>query len=229
MLTLAVSGKLPSLKGQDQWVPFVSAVVGVILYVMSSAKTRKERFEFRYVPDYCFRAAQAVVYLYVILAILEQTRGQQNGYDFTSWPPVLIGLLVGMFILHVEKAMEGLGQRFEEVLAGLLPRSLASPTSRDKQLEKLRVEQKYREIKTQFEGMASQIPDPALVEQFQGRLSSIARAIREGDDAGTREEVDQLAPQFEQLKIGLREEAMTVAEILGGRSAPTRPNRNAHE
>lgn len=210
----AVLERLPTLQGsKDQWTPFVFALIGVALYVMSSAKSRRERFDVRYVPDYCYRAAQAVVYLYLIMAIIAQA-GPTEGYEFTNWPPNLIGLMVGMFILHVEKAVEGLGQRFEEVLAGFLPRSLVAKTSREKQLEQLRSEQKFQSIKAQSELLASQIRDPALRAEVPKRLAEAERAIRDGDLDSIEDAVNSLAWDYEQLKVGLREEEMTLAEVL---------------
>ena len=205
---------LPILRGAThQWSPFVFALLGVALYVMASRTKRRERFDVRYFPDYCYRAAQAVVYLYVILAIVVQV-GPQQEYPLTQWPPTLIGLLVGMFIEHVEKAMEGFGQRFEEVLAGFLPRSLVAKTSREKQLDRLRNEQRYATIKTQLELVASQGRDPGLRAAVPRRLGQVEQVIRDGDDKAIADEVDRLAWEFEEIKVAMREEEMNVAEVL---------------
>lgn len=219
---LASLGKLPMLgedgaRAQAQALPLVFAVVGVLLYVMASAKTRRSRFDLKYLPDYCFRAAQAVVYLYVIMAITAQSTDLQQG--FASWPPNLVGLLVGMFILHVEKAMEGLGQRFEELLAALLPRALTARTARDKQLVQLDAKRKYDEMRTQSELLSTQIDDPAMKAGLQQRLTEVGQVIRDGDVDGMQEAVNALAWEFEEMKRALREEHLTVGEILAaGRS-----------
>lgn len=216
ILVLAAIGELPVLgDAQNQWSPFVFTLVGVVLYVMASAKSRRDRFDLRYAPDYFFRGAQAVVYLYVIMSIIAQMKAEPSTqYNFVSWPPNLIGLLVGMFILHVEKAMEGLGQRFEEVLAGLLPRALTAKTSREKQLERLRVEQKFQEIKMQSEGLISQMRDTNTISDLKAHLDAVSQTIRDGDLDGTQDAVSQLAWKFEGLKQALREEELTVQEIL---------------
>jgi hypothetical protein len=212
-LVIGIFGKLPNLaQTSSQWTPFIFTIIGVTLYIMMSAKQRRERFDLKYLPDYCFRYAQAVIYLYVIMSIIAQTKTET--YDFESWPPNLIGLFVGMFILHVEKAMEGLGQRFEEALAAILPRALTAKTSREKQLEKMRSEQKFKEIKFQSEMLASQIDDPGLKDNWQARLARVEATIRDGDREGIEDAVHGLAWDYESLKRSVREETATVDEIL---------------
>lgn len=216
---LAIGDALPILEDAGrQWSPLLFAIVGVLLYIMSSARTRRERFDLSYLPDYCFRGAQAVVYLYIIMAIIAQTNGGTDQYSFESWPPNLIGLFVGMFILHVEKAMEGLGQRFEELLAALLPRALTARTSREKQLDRLRASLKFDEVRAQSEALASQIADPAMSAALRRRLADVTRVIRDGDLDGMQDEVSQLSWEFEELKRALREEGLTVEEILAAGS-----------
>jgi hypothetical protein len=267
-------------KGKDQWLPFASALIGVSLYSMSTAKTFRNGWDLRYLPDYCYRVAQSVVYLYIILAIMgqlgwgvqpeapqaerdagsaETKRSEvtpkpasdaapdpslstatsppppttmsspppQNGEnrspqqqasgvpDFTRWPPNLIGLLVGLFILHVEKAMEGFGQRFEEALTAVLGRSLLAKTTRERQIAQIRDEQKFLDIQRQSELIASQVRDPRIREAIQQRLDAVKEKLRDCNPDAANDEVEKLTWDFEHLKVALREEAMTLAEVLG--------------
>lgn len=213
-LVLSINGWLPITLDKKQWLPFVSCLVGVTLYTLSAVKKRRDRFDLRYLPDYLYRAAQAMVYLYVILAVGWQKEGAV--LDFERWPPNLWGLLVGLFIEHVEKAMEGLGQRFEEVLAGILPRALDAPTSRERQLGRVRLEQRFREIQTQAEMLLPQLRSPAVREALRAQIDGTLRTLREGDEKAIEDEIRRLALDFEQLKQAAREEDLTVGEILAG-------------
>ncbi|MCP4546299.1 MAG: hypothetical protein GY835_07525 [bacterium] len=215
IMTLAVQNKMPMLKGHaGQWLPFVFTIVGVLLYIMASAKTRRERFDRKFLPDYFYRGAQAVVYLYIILSFLASGDNTGTVSTFESWSPNTIGLFVGLFILHVEKAMEGFGQRFEESLAAIFPRALTSKTSREKQLERLRSETRFQEIKTQAEGMVSQFRNDKIAAAFQIRLREVEATLRSKDDDGIKDEVSQLAWEFESIKKAMREEELTIDEIL---------------
>ena len=125
IVALAAQGELPVLSdSRHQWTPFVFAYLGVTLYVLQVAKQRRAQFDLRYVPDYCYRAAQAAVYLYVIMTLI--ARGQ--AHEFASWPPNLVGLCVGLFIEQVEAAVQGLGQRLGGALAVVFPKSGAAKT-----------------------------------------------------------------------------------------------------
>jgi hypothetical protein len=209
---LAVVDRMVLLKNAtNSWTPFAAALIGVSLYVMASIRKRKDRFDPRFLPDYAFRAAQAIVYVYVILAIGVQSNKLT---DLAAWPPNVIGLFVGMFILQVEKAMEGLGQRFEEVMTGLLPRSLAVQTSREKQYTQLSSEMKFRDIQKQSELLASQMRSSSLYSALQQRLCDVERTIRDGDPDSIQDAVNALAGAFERVKVDLRVEARSIEEIL---------------
>lgn len=277
--------------GANPLLPFLATLVGVSLYMMGATKSYKEKFRYRYLPDYCYRIAQSVVYTYAVLAIMAQSNlgvtrtdhstdtpassapspnpvapetaspegppstlpaptappqspgptstpsattsasptdeaspsgsGSASGKeestvkDFSRWPPNLIGLLIGLFILHVEKAMEGFGERFGEALTAILGRSLEGKTPREKQMDRIRDEKKLEEIRQQAELIASQAPGRAVLEGFQKRLADVTDTVREGEPNAIHDDVVKLAWEFEQLKVALREETSTVAEILG--------------
>jgi hypothetical protein len=212
VFVLAAADRLVLLQGATSpWTPFAAALIGVSLYVMASVRKRRDRFDAKFLPDYAFRAAQAIVYVYVILAIGVQSDKVTN---LSAWPPNVIGLFVGMFILHVEKAMEGLGQRFEEVLTGLLPRSLAAQTSREKQTAQLSAEMKFRDIQKQSELLASQMRSSSLYSALQTRLKEVEGTIRDGDPDAIQDAVSALAGVFERIKVDQRVEARTVEEVL---------------
>jgi hypothetical protein len=214
-LLLAWFNKLPGIPPEGQRVPFISTLVGVTFYVLYNVRKRRDRFDLKYVPDYAFRAAQAVVYLYAILAIFDFLRSQDQRDALLQWPPNLIGLFVGMYILHVERAMEGLGYRFEEVLTSVLGRSLSLPTRREKDIELVQAEGRFREIQKQAELVAAEGGAPALVEGLKERFRRVSDAIDERDHDATVKEVTELALDFERTKRELRREARTVSRVLG--------------
>jgi hypothetical protein len=214
-LLLAGFNKLPGIPPEGQGVPFISTLVGVTFYILYNVRKRRDRFDLKYVPDYTFRAAQAVVYLYAILAMFDFLRSRDEKDALLQWPPNLIGLFVGMYILHVERAMEGLGYRFEEVLTSVLGRSLSLPTRREKDIQLVQAEGRFREIQKQAELMAAEGGAPALVEGFKERFRQVSDAIDERDHDATVKEVTELALDFERTKQELRREARTVSRVLG--------------
>jgi hypothetical protein len=217
-LALAWANKLPGIPAKGQLVPFVSALVGVSFYVLHNVRKRRDRFDLYYAPDYAFRAAQAVVYLYAILAIFDYLRyapGTRPEGELLRWPPNLIGLFVGMYILHVERAMEGLGYRFEEVLTAILGRSLALPTRREKDIALVQAEGRFRDIRQQAELMAAEAGPPALAEGFKERFRRVSDAIAERDHDAAVKEVAELSLDFEMTKQAVRREALTVRKVLG--------------
>lgn len=204
--------RLPVLEGKKYtYLPFVSALIGVLFYIMASARSRRQTFQLKYLSDYFFRGAQAFVYVYIIMAFIA-TAG--NTKDFGGLTPNLIGLFTGMFILHVEKAMEGLGQRFEEVLAGVFTRSLTAKTSREKQIDKVRYEQKFREIQTQNELLASLIDSPEVVRLLNDEINKVKDTVRNGEPEAIEDAVSKLALKHEEIKRMLREETITVKDVL---------------
>jgi hypothetical protein len=230
VMGLALCRELPGLEsGEDQFMPFLFALLGLALYVMASVRKKRERFDRRYLPDYFFRGAQTVIYLYVVLAIFVMERGKDSQYDLETWPPVLLGLLVGMYILHVEKAMEALGQRFQEVLTAILGRAVTARTEREKQVEQISLDRKFREIRAQAEAIASQIRDPALAQALQARIEEVGQAFRDGDLDGIADEVTRLAWQFEDAKRSLREEELTVEELIASLRRGADPDARAPE
>jgi hypothetical protein len=214
-LVLAWSNKLPGIPAQGQLMPFISTLVGVTFYVLYNVRKRRDRFDTKYLPDYVFRAAQAVVYVYAILAIFNFTLAAGDDQALLRWPTNLIGLFVGMYILHLERAIEGLGYRFEEILTAVLGRSLALPTRRETDIRLVQAEGRFREIQNQAELLVADAGPPALVEGFKKRFRCVSDAIRERDYDSVVKEVTELSLDFERTKQEVRRQARTVSRVLG--------------
>lgn len=215
-LLLAWFNQLPGLPRDGQVVPLISSLVGVTFYLLYNVRKRRGRFDLAYLPDYLFRAAQAVVYVYAILAMFDYLRseGEAAGQALLRWPPNLIGLFVGMYILHVERAMESLGYRFEEALTGVLGRSLSLATRREKDIQFVQAEGRLREMQKQAELMAAETGPSALVEGLKQRFRQASDAIAERDDDSAVKEIAELSLDFERTKRELRREARTVSRVL---------------
>jgi hypothetical protein len=216
MLFAALTDDLPALRGvPGQLYPFLLALTGTALYVMRSVRTRRERFNADYWPDYAFRCAQACVYLYIILAILAQTRDAPDlvNYAFTGWSPNLIGLLVGLYILQVEKAMDGFGDRFGEALGAVLGRALTARTARDRQREQVHGEGRLAEIKAQLEALTAVLYDPAQTAALNARVTEIERAFRDEDVESAQERLTALVNDMELLKRAQREQHRVAWEV----------------
>jgi hypothetical protein len=214
-LILAGFNVLPAIPKEGQIVPFISTLVGVTFYVLYNVRRRRERFDLKFLPDYAFRAAQAVVYLYAILAIFDVMRARSETDFLLQWPPNLIGLFVGMYILHVERAMEGLGYRFEEVLTAILGRSLSMPTRREKDIQLVQAAGKFRDIQQQAEVMAAQAGPPAVIQDLKQRFREVSGAITDRDHDAAVKEVRELSLDFELTKQEIRRETKTVRKVLG--------------
>ncbi len=89
----------------------LAALVGATLYFLSSLKRHDVDFVPGYLPDYAFRAAQAVTYTFLVF-----TTPLMRDQTFYDWPPLTVGLFVGLFIQQVEHALEAVAER---VTAGL--------------------------------------------------------------------------------------------------------------
>jgi hypothetical protein len=92
-------------------------IVGVLFHLMSKYRELRDLDLFdlnRYILDYGFRIIQVFIYIIVLDNLLN------NGEGGLRTDMVLISLFTGMFITRVEKSFESLGDRFGDMLKGLL-------------------------------------------------------------------------------------------------------------
>ena len=64
----------------------------------------------------------------------QQQRFTETGIDGTYLTPNIMGFMVGLYILRVERTMGGLGEKFEEALMAILPKA-ASYAVREETLD----------------------------------------------------------------------------------------------
>jgi hypothetical protein len=156
------------------------ALVGVIFHLTSRFRKLREQGEFfkwkQYGFDYFFRAFQASVYVTVIGNLLG---GKSNDPGNFSGNMVLISLFVGMYIRRVEEAFENMGDRFGDMLKGLLGTYVQriSPAEQRRRLEDLKkqfidLKERYHEVKAKLSKEVS--------KELEDRLVKIKEQIQKG-------------------------------------------------
>ncbi len=143
----------------------ILALVGVVFHIASKIREVRDEEAFNwkeYGPDYLFRAFQACVYVVLIQNLV--------GSD-APWNMALIALFVGMYIRKVEKAFGSLGDRFGDMLAGVLGTAVQrlSPAERRKKLEELQkqlldLKDKYSAKKTELKQVDQQNLDAQFLK-----------------------------------------------------------------
>lgn len=108
---------------QSYLIPYLTCLAGVLLFIMGTARSKGDDWDLgRYRGEHACRVAQAFAYLFVVWWAWSKLSagGELQG---TYIRPNILGFLVGFFILRVERAMDGLGGKFEEMLFAILPRA----------------------------------------------------------------------------------------------------------
>ena len=148
-----------------------------------------------------FRIAQAVAYLFIVQ--WAWAAGTDKAVPGTSLSPNLLGFFVGLFILRVERAIDALGERFEEVLTAILPRSLAYKTPQERRQENFKLRSKLEELEQQFETIRPQIRDEEGQAQFEEELRKALALADSENPEGLQEKVADLQHRYELMKKNL--------------------------
>lgn len=195
-------------------VPFFTNLAGVLLFIMNTSRRKREQWKLReYWGDHCFRLAQSYSYLFVIL--WAWGAAAKDGVITTSFSPNILGFLVGFFIIRVERAMESLGDKFEEMLVSILPRSVAYVSVEERRRKQLRAVYKLDEIVTQYDAIRSQIEDPGARVEVDRQIARAEEAVESKDPETILKTVSGLAREFDEIKRGLGEILVPVDELLG--------------
>lgn len=166
----------------------ILALIGVIFHIASKHREMRDVGGFswqEYGADYLFRAFQACVYV-VLIQNLVSSGGQ--GSSGVTWNMSLIALFVGMYIRKVEKTFESLGDRFGDMLSGILGTAVQqlSPAERRKRLEDL--QRQFLDLKNKYSEKKAglgQAVRPELDAQFlkikelllKGKLDAVEMEI----------------------------------------------------
>jgi len=196
--------------------PYATCLAGVLIFMMSVARRKGRDWDLRgHWGEHLFRIPQAFAYLFIIMwAWAQGANADVVGRDI---PPNIIGFLVGLFILRVEKAMEGFGVKLEEILMSILPRSLAAVSAEEKRRQQLRTYYRLDEIAQQYEVIRAEIDDPGAKERFDEELDRAREAVEGEDPDRARREVQSVARGFDEMKRSAKEVLVPLDELLGGK------------
>ena len=184
--------------GWSYLIPFGTAFAGVLLFIMSVARDKRSKFDFRkYFGEYAYRVAQTAVYLLIVW--WAWTVWVARGNASTSLPPNILGLLVGLFILRVERSIEAMGEKFEEVLSTILPGAISLSGPEKRQVH-LKAASDVRDLETQWQLLRSRIPDLGARDKIDAALEA-ARKVTGGRDSGkARTAATELFRLFDDVK-----------------------------
>lgn len=197
----------------DSLVPFFTNLAGVLLFIMNTSRRKRDQWKLRdYWGDHCFRIAQSYSYLFVILWAWGAGKDAVNTKSFS---PNILGFLVGFFIIRVERAMESLGDKFEEILVSILPRSIGYISVEERRRKQLRAVYKLDEIASQYDAVRSQIDDPGAREEVDKQIAEAEEAVESKDPEIVYKKISKLARVFDEAKRGLGEMLVPVDELLG--------------
>ena len=194
--------------------PFFINLAGVLLFIMNTSRKKRGRWKLReYWGDHVFRIAQSFAYLFFILWAWPITSDNVA----SALPPIMLGFLVGMYILRVERAMEALGEKFGETLLTILPRSTQFISAEEKRRKNMRMVFKVDDIKTQYEVLRNQIDDPGARDKIDAMVAEAETAMEGEDPDKLKETIDKLTWTFDEAKKSAGEMLVPLEELLGER------------
>ena len=202
-------------KSPTSLIPFTTCLAGVLLFIMGVSRRKREDWTLRkYWGDYCYRIAQAFAYLLIVLWAWSTSDKTVGGTDI---PSNILGFLVGFFILRVERAMESLGEKFEEVLMSVLPRSVRYKTIQEKRRQQLRDTYKLEEVTTQYETLRPVIDNSAVKQEMDKKIEEAAEAAGKDNPEDTKKKIDSVVRAFEDVRQGLNESVVSVEDLISPR------------
>lgn len=199
-------------KSFESLIPFVTCLAGVLLFIMGISRRKRGDWAFRkYWGDYCYRIAQAFAYLFIVLWAWAKWGNKVEGANI---PPNILGFLVGFFILRVERAMESLGEKFEEVLMSVLPRSVTYVTVQEKRRQQLRDTYKLEDIATQYEALRPIIEDEAVRERIDKKMAEATEAAGGENPEETKRRINEVLRHFEDARQAMSESVVPLEDLI---------------
>jgi len=178
----------------------ILALVGVIFHIASKHREMLDVGGFswkEYGADYLFRAFQACVYV-ILIQNLVDSDGQ--GGSVISWNMSLVSLFVGMYIRKVEKTFESLGDRFGDMLSGLLGTAVQqlSPAERRKKLEEL--QQQFLDLKNKYSQKKANL-DQTDQRELDAQFLKVKELLQKGKRDAVEMEFLNLEFRFKELGV----------------------------
>jgi len=212
---LQAAGETPTDPNRWEYlIPYLLCFVGVALFVMNTARKKGDDWDFgQHYGDHAFRVAQAFGYLLVVWWAWASIAGAEIAG--TSLPPNILGFMVGFFILRVERAMEGLGDKFEEMLKAVLPRAIAYQSTEDRKRYQLRGMYRIEDILSEWKAIRPQIDDLGARDMIDRAFDSAVDAAHGEDPEKARQAVEEVGRLFEDVKRGVGEVLVPIEDLLG--------------
>lgn len=166
--------------------PYVAlALIGVMFHLANQYRVRRDEESFNwkeYQFDYYFRAFQACIYVIVIDFFMENTDGaartgaNQSGI---SGNMTIISLLVGMYIRRVEEAFETLGDRFGDMIKGILGSSVQRLTPAERRQKLLEIDTRWIALSNRYTAVKPKL-DEQKCKEIEELITKIKDLIMKG-------------------------------------------------
>lgn len=215
------AGALPGglLARMQYLIPYLTCLAGVLLFIMNTARSKRDEWDgSAYFGEHAYRVAQAFAYLFVVWwawAKLEDDPLLKGTYI----RPNILGFLVGFFILRVERAMDGLGDKFEEFLMALLPRAARFEVAEERRRLQVRASYRLTDIATQWEALRPQIADQGARDRLDDAMTRAQKIALDADPDRARHAVDELDRMFQDVRSTVGDVLVPVEELLRGRDS----------
>jgi hypothetical protein len=201
-------------KGFILLVPYLTNLAGVLMFIMNTSRKKREKWSLLdYWGDHFFRIAESFAYLFIVLWAWNTAK--EGGAVGVEIGPNIVGFLVGLFILRVERAMEALGDKFEETLMAILPRSVQYISAEERRRQQLKMVYKIDEVATQYDAVRVQIDDPGARAKIDQLVDSARKAALGEDPDQLAASVEELSRTFDDVKQTVGEVRVSVDEFLG--------------
>ena len=141
------------------------ALIGVLFHLANQYRVRRDEEGFdwnEYQFDYYFRALQACIYVIVIDFVVSKDPSGLSG-EMT-----IISLFVGMYIRRVEEAFETLGDRFGDMIKGILGSTVQRLTPAERKQKLTELEERWTTLNKAYLDLK-----PKLDEAVRGEVEEL--------------------------------------------------------
>lgn len=204
----------PSGPSATYLIPYLTCLAGVLLFIMNTARAKGEDWDWGgYFGEHAYRIAQAFAYVFIVWWAWSNLTDEVLVGTYLR--PNALGFLVGLFILRVERAMDGLGDKFEELLFAILPRAARYTVVEERKRAQLRAGCRLGEIATQWDVIRTQIGDEGAKAMFDAELGGALEEASGADPEKARVAANRIGRMFDEMKLAAGEVLVPVEELVG--------------
>lgn len=202
--------------GDPRWgflAPYLTNLAGVLLFILSVARSKGRKWSFEdYLGAHAFRIAQSMAYLFIVLWAWPSVGSQE--VVTARLGPHLLGFLVGLYIIRMERVMASFGERLEDILSTALPQSLDYEPPGARARRRLRTTVKLDDVVTQWEALRPQVDHPGARERIDELIAEVQKAGRAGEQEKAQALASQLFGYFEEIKRTAGEVLVPIEDLL---------------